>query len=291
LLEAFRVLEPYAVKVASTVLRRERRGNPPDLSGDARAMWPVNFRKPYNQQKFIPMTNSSLSDSSQKTIFWIGGSVCMILIVYSLITLLIMSIIGVPPETSEQIFSMLQANRFHGLLRLDILTVFIFPLYYLLFYSLYIALNKTDHALVTISTIFAFAGVTLLLATPSVFSYLYLSDKFAIATSEFQKNQLLTAGESILASDIWHGTGARIGGLLLQFGALLISIVMLKTNVFSRLTALTGVLTHGLDVLHIIIGFFLPAIGSIIMFIAGPLYLLWFPLVGLRLYKLRQQNS
>ena len=29
---AFRVLEPYAVKVASPVLRRERRGNPPDLS-------------------------------------------------------------------------------------------------------------------------------------------------------------------------------------------------------------------------------------------------------------------
>ena len=28
----FRVLEPYAVKVARTVLRRERRGNPPDLS-------------------------------------------------------------------------------------------------------------------------------------------------------------------------------------------------------------------------------------------------------------------
>jgi len=31
-LVAFRVLEPYAVKVARTVLRRERRGNPPDLS-------------------------------------------------------------------------------------------------------------------------------------------------------------------------------------------------------------------------------------------------------------------
>jgi hypothetical protein len=30
----FRVLEPYAMKVARTVLRRERRGNPPDLSGD-----------------------------------------------------------------------------------------------------------------------------------------------------------------------------------------------------------------------------------------------------------------
>jgi hypothetical protein len=31
-LVTFRVLEPYAVKVASTVLRRERRGDPPDLS-------------------------------------------------------------------------------------------------------------------------------------------------------------------------------------------------------------------------------------------------------------------
>jgi hypothetical protein len=31
-LVTIRVLEPYAVKVASTVLRRERRGNPPDLS-------------------------------------------------------------------------------------------------------------------------------------------------------------------------------------------------------------------------------------------------------------------
>jgi hypothetical protein len=32
----FRVLEPYAVKVASTVLRRERRGNPLDLSDQDR---------------------------------------------------------------------------------------------------------------------------------------------------------------------------------------------------------------------------------------------------------------
>jgi len=199
-----------------------------------------------------------------------------------------MTIIGGPPETIEQAFSILQDNKLHGLLRLDILTVIVMPLYYLLFYSLYIALKKTDPALVTISAISAFAGVTLFLATPSVFSYLYLSDKFAIATSEIQKNQILAAGESILASDMWHGTGAKIGGLLLQTGALIVSIVMLKTNIFNRFTAMTGIVTHGLDLLHIIIGFFLPALGNILMFIAGPLYLLWFPLVGVRLFKLRQ---
>ena len=228
--------------------------------------------------------------TSQKTIYRIGSAACYILLLYSLATLLIMSLIGGLPETIEQTFSILQANKLTGLLRLDILTVFVMPLYYLLFYTLFVVLKNTEHTVSTISMILVFAGVTLFLATPSVFSYLYLSDKFAIATSVFQKNQLLAAGESILASDMWHGTGAKIGGLLLQSGALLISILMLRSNVFNRATAITGIATHGLDLIHIIIGFFLPGIGNIIMFIAGPLYLIWFPMVGSRLYKLSLIN-
>jgi len=225
--------------------------------------------------------------NSQKTVYWLGGTACFVLLIYSLTTLLIMSLIGGPPETVEQTFSILRENKIYGLLRLDILTVFLMPLYYLLFFSLFAALKNTDHAMSTISMIFAFAGLTLFLATPSVFSYLYLSNRFEISTSDLQKNQLLAAGESILASDMWHGTGARIGGLLLQTGALLISLVMLRSKVFSKSTAITGIATHGLDLAHIFVGFFSPALGNIIMFIAGPLYLIWFPMVGLRLYKLR----
>lgn len=232
------------------------------------------------------MRLKSYSMPSQRTVSWLGGTACFILLIYSLTTLLIMSLIGGPPETIEQTFSILQDNKFTGLLRLDILTVFIMPLYYLLFYSLFVVLKNTDHAVSAVSMILAFAGLTLFLATPSVFSYLYLSDKYEITTSDLQKNQLLAAGESILASDMWHGTGARIGGLLLQTGALLISFVMLRSKVFSRSTAITGIATHGLDLGHIIVGFISPALGNIIMFIAGPLYLIWFPMVGLRLFKL-----
>ena len=232
------------------------------------------------------MNSNTLPIKSLKTLNSLGAISCLVLLIYSLATLLVMSLIGGPPETIEQTFSILQDNKLTGLLRLDIMTVFIMPLYYLLFYNLFIALKNTDHILSTISMILAFAGLTLFLATPSVFSYLYLSDKFAAAISEIQKNQILAAGESILASDMWHGTGARIGGLLLQSGALLISVVMLRSNIFNRLTAITGITTHGLDLAHILIGFFLPAFGNILMFIAGPLYLVWFPLVGIRLYKL-----
>jgi hypothetical protein len=233
------------------------------------------------------MNLNSYTMTSQKSVLWIGGTACFVLLGYSLATLLIMTLIGGPPETIEQTFSILHDNKLTGLLRLDILTVFVMPLYYLLFYSLYISLKDIDRAISTISMILAFAGVTLFLATPSVFSYLHLSDRFVNVTSDNQRNQLLAAGESIIASDMWHGTGAKIGGLLLQTGALLISILMLRTNVFNRATAITGIATHGLDLTHIIIGFFSPVFGNIIMFIAGPLYLVWFPLVGLRLYKLR----
>jgi hypothetical protein len=233
------------------------------------------------------MNNSLQQETSFKTIFQIGAFSCFFLLAYSLATILIMVLIGPPPETVEECYSMIAANRVHGLLRLDLLTVFIMPFYYLLFLSLFFALKNTHYALVLISTILVFAGVALFLATPSVFSYLHLSDKFAAATSEHQKNQLLAAGESILASDMWHGTGARVGGLLMQSGAVLISIIMLKSNSFGKLTAVIGIVTHGLDLAHIIIGFFLPSAGIILMSLAGPLYLLWFPLVGVRLFKIK----
>lgn len=226
-----------------------------------------------------------------KLLYQLGGLTCMILIAYSLIMMLIMVGIGTPPETIEECFSMLQENRLYGLLRLDILTVFVMPLYYILFYSIYLALKETNKELLTISTILVFAGLTLFLATPSVFSYLHLSDEYAKATTESDKSQLIAAGEAIVASDMWHGTGAKIGGILMQLGALIISITMLKSEVFNKLTAYTGIVTHGLDLAHIIIGFFLPSMGIILMAIAGPLYLVWFPLIGIRLLKLKHKNE
>lgn len=233
------------------------------------------------------MTLTKKKNTSIRLLYQFGGVVCMIFIAYSLITMLIMVRIGTPPETIEECFSMLKENRIYGLLRLDILTVFVMPLYYLLFYSIFLALKDSDKEILSISTILVFAGLTLFLATPSVFSYLHLSDEYSKATLEGDKNQLIAAGQAILASDMWHGTGAKIGGILIQLGALIISMIMLKSNVFNKITAYTGIVTHGLDLLHILVGFFLPTVGIILMAIAGPLYLLWFPLIGIRLFKLK----
>ena len=231
------------------------------------------------------------NSSSRRSIYWLSGLVCMILTAYCIITFLIIVLIGPPPENIQECFALLHENKLFGLLRLDILTVFAMPLYYLLFYSMYLTLKDTDIELATLSTILIFVGLTLFLSCASQFSILNLSEKYALAVDGTEKSQLLAAGEALFASDIWHGTSAFIGGLLLQTGGLLFSVTMLKSNVFSRITAYTGIFIFGLDLIHILIIFFLPLLSNILMVIAGTFYLLWFLLVGFRLFQLSRVKS
>ena len=216
----------------------------------------------------------------------IGGIAAFLLIAYSLATMVQMVILGGQPTSAAQAFDLLQHHRAVGLLRLDLPTVAVLPLYYLLFLGLYAALRRTNRAQALLSTVLVFAGLTLVLATPTALSMVPLSDKFAAATSDAARTQLLAAGEAIMAADIWHGTGAILGGVLLQCGAVLICVVMLRGGVFGKATAWLGIVMHALDGAHIVGGLFLPVSGVVLMAIAGPLYPVWLFLVGRRLLQL-----
>jgi hypothetical protein len=205
--------------------------------------------------------------------------------------MLIVFLLGPPPSTIEGYFIMIKENRLNGLLRLDILTVFVMPFYYLLFYGIYLAIKKENNQFILFALILVYAGLTLFLSAPSVFSYLNLSDKYALAMNENEKNRIIAAGEAVLSMDIWHGTSAFIGGVMLQTGGVLFSIAMIKGNVFNRITGYAGVFIFGMDLIHILIVFVLPIISNLIMVIAGTFYLLWFPLVGFRLFKLSKIES
>ena len=232
----------------------------------------------------------SKTNEHWQVLFKLSGWVALIFVMYSLITMVILVVIGGQPESAGEAFKMLTGNRLIALLRLDVLTVLIMPLYYLLFLGLYIALKKTHAVFAAIAFVLGFAGVTLFLATPSVFSWLALSDKFAAATSEAQKTLLLAAGETILVSDMWHGTGAIMGGILIQIATTLFSIAMLSSLAFRKATAYVGVVTHSLDLAHLLLGFFIPAGGVILMMIAGPLYLIWFPLLAQDFFRLGKSS-
>jgi len=220
-----------------------------------------------------------------------GSASTWLLMLYSLVTMVILFTIGSQPASAQESFDMLRQNRLTGLLRLDVLSLLVMPLYYVLFLSLYRALRESSEVLATLATLLVFAGLTLFLATPSAFSWLSLSDRFAAAGDPQAKAQLLAAGEAILASDMWHGSGALVGGMLLQTGTLLVSIAMLGSKGFGRLTAWVGIVMHGLDLLHIPVEMLFPGYGNPIMMVAGPLYLIWFPLVARDLGRLARGDT
>jgi hypothetical protein len=221
----------------------------------------------------------------------LGGAAAFILIVYSLATIVQIMVLGGQPTSAAQAFDLLEHHRAVALLRLDLPTIAVLPLYYLLFLGLGAALWQNSRAKVILSTVLALAGLTLVLSTPTALSMIPLSNKFAAAASDAVRAQLLAAGEALMAADLWHGTGAILGGVLLQCGAVLICMVMLRGGVFSQATAWLGIVMHGLDLAHIVCGLFLPVSGVVLMAIAGPLYPIWLFLVGRRLLKLAAGRS
>jgi hypothetical protein len=232
----------------------------------------------------IQRTSNSLSGLCR-----IGGIAALILAAYSLATMVQMVLLGGQPTSAAQAFDLLEHHRVIGLLRLDLPTIAVLPLYYFVFLGLFAALRRSDRSNALLAIALAFVGTTLTLATPTALSMIPLSDKFAAATSDTARNQLLAAGEALMAADIWHSTSAILGGVLLQCGAVLISIVMLRSSVFSKTTAWLGIVMHGLDLAHIVGGLLLPAAGFVLLSIAGPLYPVWFALVGLRLLRLARK--
>jgi hypothetical protein len=238
----------------------------------------------------LPLLERKTAATNWPGLFRIGGVAALIFIVYSLSTMVILFVIGGPPETAVDTFKMLAENKLTGLLRLDVLTALIVPLYYPIFLSISLALRKKNTAIVMLGGLLAFAGITLFLATPSVFSLVNLNDKYAAATTAVQQERLLAAGEALLASDMWHGTGAMTGGVLMLLAALILSAVMLNSGRFTKATAYVGLLTHGLDLARIFLGLIVPQLGIILMAIAGPLYLVWFPLLARDLFRLGRKT-
>lgn len=238
--------------------------------------------------KVIPYFN----DRASKNLYRAGGYTAILFIIYSCVSILILIFLnGGYPENAVECFTMIQENRFIALLRLDIVSVLVIPFYCLLFYSLYQALRKEYEMLSKIALFCILAGVTIFMSGVNIASILTISDKYHSVSSPEMKQQLLAACEGMLVSDMWINTGAIIRGILIESGALIFSIIMLKTLVFNKITGWVGILTHGFDLSSIVCGLFYPPTKEIFTAVAGPLYVFWFVLVGARLLHLSRTRD
>jgi DMSO/TMAO reductase YedYZ heme-binding membrane subunit len=101
---------------------------------------------------------------------------------------------------------------------------------------------------------------------------------------------LLAAGEALLAIDnpgaTHSGAGSTLSLLLVTLASLIISIVMLRSDVFSRTIAVVGLVAEGFQLGHFIALAFAPAMLAFPASLAAPLRLAWYILIARRLLKI-----
>jgi len=206
------------------------------------------------------------------------------------------------PETVSNWFALLQNNRLIGLAYLNIFDLVHYGLAGLVFLALFVVLRRTNKSLILISTTSGLVGITVYFASNTALSMLALSEQYISAAAETEQAMLIAAGNALLAINRFSGPGANPGAggyislLLIAVAGLIYSVVMLQGKVFNRTTAIVGILAGSLDLAYCIGFAFIPKIGAeqmALLFIpaAGLFWMIWYILVGWRLYILGKENT
>jgi hypothetical protein len=234
------------------------------------------------------MNKSFLSseDFNWKSLYIIGGIAALAQLAAILTYSIALGLLGPKPASVEEYFLLQQTNRLASVLRGDFLLLFLLAPYFGTFPALWMVLRRSSPIAATFATLFTFVAVTICFASESTFALLHLGDLYTAATNEAQRAQLLAAGQAVIASDMWNSSGAYMSGILMQGGGVIISLVMLRSKDFSKVTAIAGLLGNGFDLIQHTIHPFVPSVSSTLMMVMGPFYLVWFPMLARDLFRL-----
>jgi hypothetical protein len=226
-----------------------------------------------------------------KGLYTLGGYAALLQLASILAYTIVMMVLGPKPTSAVEYFALQQTDRLASVLRGDFLFLFLLGAYLGTFPALYFALRRISPVATLLATIFTLIAVTICFASESTFSLLHLGGQFAAAVSEAQRAQLLAAGEAVIAADMWNSSGAYMSGILLQGGGVIISLVMLRSREFSRVTAIAGLLGNALDLTQHLLHPFAPSLSATIQMTMGPFYLVWFPMLARDLFRLGRNSA
>lgn len=149
------------------------------------------------------------------------------------------------PSSVIDWFTLLHTNRLVGLTLLNVFDIVNYLLVGLIFLALYAALRQVNRSYMMLATALTLVGIAVYLASNQAFSMLTLSDQYAVATTDAQRSMLLAAGQALLAIHDPNvlGPGA-VGFFLVTVAGLIISAVMLRSEVFGKITAYVGILAN-----------------------------------------------
>jgi hypothetical protein len=188
-----------------------------------------------------------------------------------------------PPTSVLDYFTLFQRSPSIGVLAFDSLLLVDELLSIIIVLALYVALRRVHETLMLLATAFSMVAiVTMITARPAV-EMLHLSHQYASASGEPEKNALLAAGQVMLA--LWGGTSFHASYILGSAAFIMVCLVMLRTDVFSRSTAVTGLLSGILG-----FGLYIPRIGIALAVVSAFALQVYNVLLALRFFRLSRAS-
>lgn len=217
-------------------------------------------------------------DPRWRWLYRVGGAAALFGVVIIPIQLAVFVAWG-QPDSVLGWFGLFEDNRLAGLLAFELLFVVNAVVGIATTLALYVALRRVNESLMVIALVLGLVEAMAFVVARPVLEMLYLSDQYAAATTDAQRATLLAAGEAMLAT--FDGTAFHVGYNLFSVYFLIVSIVMLQSNIFGKVTAYTGIVAAILNW-----GLYVPGIGLLLSALSVLPLAVWLTAVALRLFQL-----
>ncbi len=217
-------------------------------------------------------------DPNFRQLYRIGGVAAALLVAITVLHSSVFFVVGLPTTIIEW-FELFQRSALSGLLAFELLLVVFVVLSVPLVLAIYAALRHANPSLMAIYVALGLVGAAAFMASRPAFEMLSLSHGYAAATTDAQRAAFLAAGESTFA--VFKGTSFWVSYILGSIGGLVLSIVILRSAVFSKATGYLRLASSVLD-----FGIFVPTVGLFIALLSVFCLLGFNILVALRLLQL-----
>jgi hypothetical protein len=142
-----------------------------------------------------------------------------------------------PPGTTLEFFELLIANPVYGIVTLDVLYIVSNVLAYLLYFALAVVLWRVSRSAVVVALAFGVLGMAAYMASPRPVEMLALANLYGQADAVRQA-ALLATGDGMLAT--WMGTAFDVYYFFNLVTLLIFAVLMYRSAVFTRATAVVG---------------------------------------------------
>ncbi len=213
-----------------------------------------------------------------ESLYRIGAVSALIPVILSIFQIAIF-VTNPPPTTVIEWFTLFQTNRFVALIDHDLLLLVDWVLVIPMILALYAALKQANPGLTLLALLLGIVAVAVYLSSNTSLNMLALSQQYAAARTDAERSLYANAGQSMLA--IYQGTGFQISYVLGALTPLLMSVVMLRSNLFSKTTATLGIIGN-----VIALGLFVPGIGIFLSIFSVAFLDAWSVLVARRLWRM-----